>query len=121
VQEENRKGMTILFSSHILAEVQMLCRRVAIIREGKIIRLEDIATLRKKQLKKVNVEFSSALKAGEFQLPGMVNPEASGANSLRFMYSGDINELVSSLSGKNIINLGIEEPSLEEIFMHFYK
>jgi ABC-2 type transport system ATP-binding protein len=121
LQEENRKGMTILFSSHILAEVQMLCRRVAIIREGKIIRLEDIATLRKKQLKKVNVEFSSALKAGEFQLPGMVNPEASGANSLRFMYSGDINELVSSLSGKNIINLGIEEPSLEEIFMHFYK
>lgn len=121
LQEENRKGMTILFSSHVLAEVQMLCRRVAIIREGKIIRLEDIATLRKKQLKKVNVEFSSPRKAGEFRVPGMVNPEASGNGSLRFMYSGDINELVSALSGKNIINLGIEEPSLEEIFMHFYK
>lgn len=121
LQEENRKGMTILFSSHILTEVQMLCRRVAIIRDGKIIRLEDIATLRKKQLKKVNVEFSSPLKQGEFNIAGMVNPEYSGATSMKFMYSGDIKELVSALSGQNIINLGIEEPSLEEIFMHFYK
>jgi ABC-2 type transport system ATP-binding protein len=52
LRSENRNGMTIFFSSHILNEVQMLCRRVAIIKEGKIIQLEDIETLRKKQLKK---------------------------------------------------------------------
>ena len=50
---ENQRGMTIFFSSHILNEVQMLCKRVAIIKDGKIIQLEDIENLRKKQLKKV--------------------------------------------------------------------
>ncbi len=57
LRSENQKGMTIFYSSHILSEVQMLCKRVAIIKEGKIIQLEDIETLRKKQLKKVYIEF----------------------------------------------------------------
>src|SRR5450759_3268916 len=57
LRSENKKGMTIFFSSHILGEVQMLCKRVAIIKGGKIIQLEDIDNLRKKQLKKVRIEF----------------------------------------------------------------
>ena len=57
LRSENQKGMTIFFSSHILGEVQMFCKRVAIIKEGKIIQVEDIDTLRKKQLKKVFIEF----------------------------------------------------------------
>jgi ABC-2 type transport system ATP-binding protein len=55
LRSENRKGMTIFFSSHLLSEVQMLCKRVAIIKEGKIIKVVDIETLRKKGLKKVDI------------------------------------------------------------------
>ncbi len=51
LRSENQKGMTLFFSSHILGEVQMFCKRVAIIKEGKIIQIEDIDNLRKKQLK----------------------------------------------------------------------
>jgi ABC-2 type transport system ATP-binding protein len=121
LRSENRKGMTIFFSSHILGEVQMLCKRVAIIKEGKIIQVEDIETLRKKQLKKVYIEFGDKVKRESFDIPGIESVITGPGNILSFMYSGNINELVSLLSEIKIINLMIEEPSLDEIFMHYYK
>jgi ABC-2 type transport system ATP-binding protein len=121
LRSENRKGMTIFFSSHILAEVQMFCKRVAIIKEGKIIKLEDIETLRKKQLKKIIIEFGDLVSKGNFSITGIENAVTGPGNILSFMYSGDINELVGNLSGKKLVNLMIEEPSLDEIFMHYYQ
>jgi ABC-2 type transport system ATP-binding protein len=121
LRKENQKGMTIFFSSHILGEVQMFCRRVAIIKEGKIIQLEDIDTLRKKQLKKVTIEFDEQVKPENLSFPGVVNLILGPGNSLSFMFSGNIIGLVSFLSGKMINNLMIEEPSLDEIFMHYYQ
>jgi ABC-2 type transport system ATP-binding protein len=121
LRSETRKGMTIFFSSHILGEVQMLCKRVAIIKEGKIIQVEDIETLRKKQLKKVYIEFGDRVIKENFSIPGIESITTGSGNILTFMFSGNINELVSRLSGSKIINLMIEEPSLDEIFMHYYK
>lgn len=121
LRSENKKGMTIFFSSHILGEVQLLCKRVAIIKEGKIIQLEDIDDLRKKQLKKVSIEYGDLLNKESFSIPGVEDVVAGPGNILSFMYSGNINELVRFLSGKKIINLMIEEPSLDEIFLHYYK
>jgi len=121
LRSENRQGMTIFLSSHVLGEVQMLCKRVAIIKEGKIIQVEDIETLRKKQLKKVSVEFNVQISKEMFSIPGIESLIHGPGNTLSFMYSGDINELVAILSGQKIINLMIEEPSLDEIFMHYYK
>jgi ABC-2 type transport system ATP-binding protein len=121
LRSENRKGMTIFFSSHILGEVQMFCKRVAIIKEGKIIKIEDIDTLRKKQLKKVSIEFEDQLIKENIRIPGVENVKAGPNNIISFIYSGNLNELVGFLSGKKLINLMIEEPSLDEIFMHYYK
>ena len=121
LRKENQRGMTIFFSSHILGEVQMFCRRVAIIKEGKIIQLEDIDTLRKKQLKKITIEFIDLVEPADLSFPGIVNLVTGPENRLSFMFSGNINELVSFLSGTRINNLMIEEPSLDEIFMHYYQ
>jgi ABC-2 type transport system ATP-binding protein len=121
LRSENQKGMTIFFSSHILGEVQMFCRRVAIIKEGKIIQVEDIDTMRKKQLKKISVEFNVQVNAESLNFPGIVDLVTGPGNALSFMFSGDLNELVSFLSGEKINNLIIEEPSLDEIFMHYYQ
>ena len=121
LRSENKRGMTIFFSSHILTEVQMLCKRVAIIKEGKIIQLEDIDNLRKKQLKKVTIEFGDHLNIQNFDIPGIENVTTGPGNLISCMYSGNINELVAFLTGKNILNLMIEEPSLDEIFLHYYK
>jgi len=118
---ENQRGMTIFFSSHILNEVQLLCKRVAVIKEGKIIQLEDIENLRRKQLKKVIVEFGDDRTIENINMPGIVNLTLLQGNRLSFMYSGEIHELITFLAEKKISDLTIEEPSLEEIFMHYYK
>lgn len=122
LRSESRKGMTIFFSSHILGEVQSFCKRVAVIKDGKIIKIEDIETLRKKQLKKVSVEFDKKTIVKEiFNIRGVESVNTNNSNILSFMFSGEINELVGTLAGKAIVNLIIEEPSLDEIFMHYYK
>ncbi len=123
LRSENQKGMTIFFSSHILGEVQSLCKKVAIIKEGKIIQLEDIETLRKKQLKKVFIEFGDHIIVNKesLSIPGIEKVISETSNILSFIFSGNINELVSILAVRKIANLTIEEPSLEEIFMHYYK
>ena len=119
LKEENRRGTTIFFSSHTLSEVQKMCRRVAIIKEGKIAAVEDIESLRKKQLRKIQVEFDRPATGAEISREGVINLQAE-KNTLMFMYSGNTEGLLQSLAGKGIRDLIIEEPSLEEIFMHYY-
>ena len=121
LRSENQKGMTIFFSSHILGEVQMLCKRVAIIKGGKIIQIEEIDNLRKKQLKKVTIESEKTLNKEMFILTGIENFINLPGCKISFMYSGNINELIVFLSGMKVINLTIEEPSLDEIFLHYYR
>jgi len=120
IRAENRRGMTVFFSSHTLSDVQMLCKRVAIIREGKIIKVEEIETLRKRQLKKIHIEFDSKEVIDLSGLPGVENSTLISGSLLEFIYSGEINDLISALRDKNITDMTIEEPSLEEIFMHYY-
>jgi ABC-2 type transport system ATP-binding protein len=117
---QNWEGMTIFFSSHILSEIQMLCKKVAIIKDGKIVRVEEIEALRKKQLKKVNIEFADRGTCDSFNIAGM-ETIVRADNRISFMYSGDINGLTDMLAGRQLGDLTIEEPSLEEIFMHYYK
>jgi len=121
LRSENGKGMTIFFSSHTLSEVQMFCKRVAIIKEGRIIKTEEIDTLRKKQLKKIFIESGEKITTSDLNISGTQDLHIGPGNIVTFMYSGDIRELISFLSGKKINNLMIEEPSLDEIFMHYYK
>ena len=118
--EENCKGTTIFFSSHTLSEVQNLCRRVGIIKEGRIIAVEDIETLRKKQLRIVQVEFAHTIKCDEIDCTGVIDPSAD-LNNLRFMFSGKMDTLLKTLAEKEVKDLIIEEPTLEEIFMHYYE
>jgi ABC-2 type transport system ATP-binding protein len=120
LRSENQKGMTVFYSSHTLSDVQMLCRRVAIIREGSIIRVEEIEALRKRQLKKIFVEFNDQDDKTLTDLPGIEESQVIAGGMVKFLYSGDINILLATLSTRHIVNLTIEEPSLEEIFMHYY-
>lgn len=119
ILQENMNGATVFFSSHILAEVQKLCNRVAIIRDGGIVKIEDIATLRKNTYKKVYVRTEkSAVDPAKF--PGVSNVEIIDGE-IRFLYKGDINELLSLVAKDKVIDLNIFEPDLEEIFMHYYQ
>lgn len=121
LHEENRQGTTIFFSSHTLSEVQSFCKTVAIIKEGKIVAVEEIATLRKKQLKKIQIHFPESRNIRDLGIEGIGQAESDRGRKLVFMFSGNINDLIGKLASQQIENLSIEEPSLEEIFLHYYK
>ena len=119
LKDENKKGTTIFFSSHILSEVQEVCNKVAIIKEGKILKIEEISKLRSAQFKNITLKFQANEEA-EFMLEGAKNLTQEGGCT-NFLYNGDINNIINSLYGRKIQNLLIEEPSLEQIFMHYYE
>jgi len=120
LEQENKNGATILLSSHILSEVQRLCSRVAIIKEGKIIKLEKISTLQESNHKKFKIEIKSKIDDNYFKITGVTNLEIKG-NIISFLFSGNINFIMKKISEIEIDNLWIEEPDLEEIFMHYYE
>jgi ABC-2 type transport system ATP-binding protein len=119
IRRENQRGVTIFFSSHILGEVQRLCSRVGIIREGKIVEISDIRALQQNTYKKVKVT-ADGQGPDAFTLPGVQNIQAEGG-AVSFLFKGDINGLLKKISSVRISDVTIEEPTLEEIFMHYYR
>lgn len=119
IQEENKKGATVFFSSHILSEVQELCDRVAIIKEGSIIKLEEIKALREDNYKKITIR-GDEIDVDRLTIDG-VTEMIKEDHVLRFFYNGDINKLTGAISSQKFRDVLIEEPTLEEVFMHYYK
>ena len=114
--EQNKKGSTIFFSSHILSEIQNHCRSAAFIRDGKIIVSDKVEKLEETGAKKVTI-------SGNFDANSL-----SGINDLKtendvtsFLYKGDVKLLLKKLADSNLSNVNITEPSLEEIFMNYYE
>ncbi|GKX31213.1 ABC transporter ATP-binding protein [Vallitalea longa] len=120
IREENKRGATIFFSSHILDEVQRLCDRVAIIKDGKIIRIESIESLRQNKYKRFSVESHNNLPKSAFNIDGITELQLS-ENKATFIYKGDINIIINKLGNIEMTNLLVEEPTLEEIFMYYYQ
>ena len=117
LERQNKKGVTIFFSSHVLSEIQRMCDRAAIIRDGKIMAVEDISTLLSKQMKMVRLVTTSV---NNIILPvGALNHHQSG-QKLTFDYVGPTQDLVIWLSSQSIIDVTLSEPDLERIFMNYY-
>ena len=118
IREENERGATVFFSSHILGEVQKMCNRVAIIKEGTVINIQDIKSLQKDNYKKIRIE-AEGLDEKRFSVEG-VNNMVKDNGSINFFFKGDINLITKLISEKEVEDVTIEEPTLEEIFMHYY-
>jgi len=119
MQDENKRGATVLMSSHILNEVQRVCSRVAIIKDGKIIKLEKISTLQETSYKRLKIETHDKLPDDTFRIDGVSDLKIDG-KIYSFIYSGDINTMVAKIASLRIVNLWADEPDLEEIFLHYY-
>jgi ABC-2 type transport system ATP-binding protein len=119
IREENQRGATVFFSSHILGEVQKLCSRVAIIKEGSIINIQDIKTLQKDNYKRIRIT-AKDLDKKVFNFPGTSNLTIEDGN-LSFFFKGDINQITRVISKMKLDDVVIEEPTLEEIFIHYYE
>ena len=120
LREENRKGASVLFSSHVLSEVRRLCDRVAIIKEGRIVRVDTMSALQDNGYKKVMIETKAHADAAAFNREGITNLSVQGT-LINFIFSGAMNDLVCLLATVDLINVSVEEPDLEEIFLHYYR
>ncbi|MCM3599677.1 ABC transporter ATP-binding protein [Robertmurraya korlensis] len=120
LREENKKGATILFSSHILGEVQKLCDRVAIIKEGEIVKVETMSALTENSYKKFRLEAVHHVTTEDFQLDGVTDMKVK-EKTVSFIYKGNMNAIISKIAEIPLKNLWVEEPTLEEIFMHYYE
>jgi len=119
IAQENKKGATVFLSSHILSEVQKMCERIALIKDGKIIKLEKMSALQENNFKRIKIEAPSNLDKTFFEMTGVSKLEIDG-KAISFLFKGDINKVIKRLVQTEILNLSIDEPDLEEIFMHYY-
>lgn len=118
LKEEKKNGKTIFFSSHILSEIKKVCDRVAIIKEGKIIKIEKIEKFTKNNLNNVTI-YSKNIENIANEIKQNITEQTD--SMIKFVYKENINELIKILSRYNIEKVVIEEPSIEEVFMHYYE
>jgi len=123
LREQAEKGVTIFMSSHDLDDVEKVCDRVCIIKEGRLASVEKISDLKKKRLYTIEVYFENRLRPEDFKISGAeVIEELSGG--YRLNVKGDINPILANLSKnkKNKVkDIEIKRSSLEEIFLEFYR
>lgn len=116
--QEKAKGTTIIYSTHILSEVSKICDRVGIIKDSHLVKIEDVDSLNNNRLTFIkitsedNEKIKEALNLETYEL---------GKNTIRFKYDKDVNSLLRVLTNFNIDRMLIEEPTIEEIFMHYYR
>lgn len=115
-----KRGKTILISSHNLPEVERLCDRVGIIKQGKMVAVETLKELAGKRLHRVEVRFTEKVKPKEFQFDGVENIEEL-PDGLIFSVSGDLNPVLGRLSKYKVTDLAITHADLEDVFLKFYE
>jgi ABC-2 type transport system ATP-binding protein len=118
VQEAKERGQSVFLSSHILSEVEALCDRVGILRQGRLVEQGTLDQLRHLSAQTIDVTFEGPAPQMP-SLPG-VHMHTVGPNALRFEVFGPVRPVIASLAHYPIATLTSREPSLEEIFIHQY-
>jgi ABC-2 type transport system ATP-binding protein len=127
--EEQARGKTIFMSSHIMSDVEKVCQRVAIIRRGEVVTVEEVETLRQKAGQRVSVDFGDVQRLDQAtihtriqeleRVPG-VSDVSLDKNLYHFGINGTMDPLIKVLSRYDVTRLQVEEAPLEEVFLKFY-
>ena len=120
VAEHRARGGTVFLSSHDLDEVARICDRVGIVRDGRLVAVEDVDAMRGRAFRHVAVRFAGeATAAALADVPGIQDVEVDGA-TLRFRVRGEIDAVVKALARHRVQDIEITRPTLEELFLAFY-
>lgn len=120
ILETKKWGTTTFFSTHILEEAQKLCDRVGIIKEGKLVKIEDIEEFKQKNIREIHLETSDSIPLSHFQIPGIEKVERT-TTGYHLITTGPNAQILKKILHDKIIDIKIAEPSLEELFMRYYK
>lgn len=116
LQERNKEGATVFLSSHILSEVAKYCKHAAVIRKGHLLVCDSMDRLAKTGVKRVSLKGMEKAPS----LPQIRNVTWEG-ETLRFLYQGELHQLLKSLAETALLDLTITDPDPEEIFLHYYE
>jgi ABC-2 type transport system ATP-binding protein len=120
VREVRGQGRTVFMSSHVLAEVEEVADRVAILRAGRLVTVEEVASLRQRAVREVEIRFAAPVPATAFaNLPDVRDLRLDGA-VLRCVVDGRADALVKAAAQFTVLSLRSHEPDLEEIFLAYY-
>lgn len=118
VRDERAAGKTVFMSSHVLSEVEALCDRVGVIRDGRIVAVDGVEALKKRRLKHVTCAFAGAVPDLS-ALEGVRDLHVEGQRA-RLALAGSLDPLVRALAGHSLTDLTVADPPLEEVFRAFY-
>lgn len=119
LEDLKKKGTTIFMSSHNLPEVERVCDKAGIIKEGKLVGIETIEDLGKKRLRKVEIRFDDKYNKKDFKFDGVEKVEEI-PNGLILTVRGDIDDVVKKLATYKLHDLEISHATLEDVFLEFY-
>ena len=120
LEEATKGGATVFFSSHVLSEVERMCHRVAFLRNGRLVAVEDVAELKGRSLHIVEVTFREAPPAGAFDLPGVREVERHG-ETVHLEVREHLDAALKAIARYEVRDLRTEQPSLEQIFLTYYE
>ena len=120
VQEAKDDGRSIFFSSHILPEVQAVCDRVGIIRDGQLIKTERVETLTKAQFKRIHITFRQLPPADAFNIDGVTEAGREGQTIMLEVQQG-LEDVMQTAVSFGIVDIETLPVTLEEIFLAFYE
>jgi beta-exotoxin I transport system ATP-binding protein len=114
------EGRTVIFSSHVLSEVERLCHRAAFLRQGRLVAVEDIGAVKGRSLHMIEVTFASPVEPADLQVPGVNVVEARGP-VLRLEVRSNLDGLLEQIARHEVVDLRTEQPSLEDVFRVHYE
>lgn len=119
LREVHRRGGTVFFSSHQIPEVEQLCHRVAIIRQGTLVTVSEVRDLRRQKVRRMEIEFRGP-PPENLDAPGVEVLERNGPR-WKLAVRGDINALLRALGRYDLADLVFEQAHLEDIFLDYYR
>ncbi len=113
-------GATVFFSSHVLSEVERMCHRVGIIRQGRMVAVEEVGVIKGRSLHIIEVTFAEPVPAGAFDLPGVREIRRDGT-LIHLEVRDQIDAALKAIARYRVKDLRTEQPSLDQVFLAFYQ
>ncbi|MEI0492428.1 ABC transporter ATP-binding protein [Brachyspira intermedia] len=120
ILEEKKKGTTIFMSSHIFEEIEKTCDRTAILKDGKLIAIENMEELKSKKNKNFEVVFKNEKDAENFKNKISFKSELNNNIVKILIANNEVNSFIKELSNYDILDINSSSQTLEELFLHFY-
>ena len=118
-RRECARGHTVFMSSHLLSEVESVCDRVAIVREGRLVTVERIDELKERFGKVLHVTFDSDVPRAALEMPGVTDVHQEG-RSYTMTVRGDVDRVVKAVASHRVVSLTMETYHLEQLFFDLY-